>query len=140
MTTRIVAEPEFPACLVLALPRQPGSENRHHELDGLVDPFLQLAIAIDPIRLDDHPPLHRPAGEIHLPDMGLRERRLRTVSPETHQQRVFEDANEKLPVQEEAKPAEHLLLDDAPLASQGIAGTGSQGFAERQGSPPLKSS
>ena len=103
-----------------------GSEVGAHILSGAV---------IDPIGLDDHPPLHRPAGEIHLPDVGPRQRRLRPVRAETHQQGVLEDADEQLPVQEEAKPAEHLLLTDATLASQGIAGTGSQGFAERQGSP-----
>src|SRR5262249_6256047 len=47
---------------------------RPHELGGSLDPAGQLIVLFDALRPDHDPALHRPAGDVELPDMRLPQR------------------------------------------------------------------
>ena len=112
------------------------SIQRRNELDRLPDPRFQVGVAVDALGLDDHPALHRPAGDVEHSDMGLLQRCFGLFGSDACDQRVLEDADEQLAVEQETQPAEHLLLGDAGLTCQGVARAGCQGFAEGHGRAP----
>src|SRR2546423_1291140 len=83
-----------------------------------LDPALQLSGVVGGIRPDQPPALYGPAGDVERPDVRLAERRIAPLRAEADDQRVFPDADEHVPAQQEADPAEHRLLVDAPGAGQ----------------------
>ena len=112
------------------------SRSSPNELDRLPDPRFQVGVAVDALGLDDHPALHRPAGDVEHSDMGLLQRCFGLFGPDACDQRVLEDADEQLAVKQKTQPAEHLLLGDTGLTRQGVAYAGCQGFAEGHGRAP----
>jgi len=60
----------------------------------------------------------------------LTQRRFYLVGAEACEEGVLPDADEQVAVEEKADAAEHLLLLDALLASQGVPDAGGEGFIE----------
>src|SRR5262249_2051834 len=97
---------------------------RLHELQRQADPAGQLAITLDPLRLDRHPIPHRPASDVEWPDVRLQQRRFPLVGAEAGDEPVLPDPGQYVAVDEEADAAEHLLLLDATPAGQGVTDAG----------------
>ena len=62
-----------------------------HEFHRPLNPARQMAVVLDAFRLDQHPALHRPAGDVELPDVRLPQRRLPFVGAEPGDERVLPD-------------------------------------------------
>src|SRR5262249_37615129 len=101
---------------------------RPDELRRPLDPAAQLVVTLDAFRLDQHPALHRPAGDVELLDVRPLQRIIAIVRAEPDDEAVFPDADQQVAVEQEADPAEHLLLFDALLAGQGVADAGGEGL------------
>src|SRR5262249_12854062 len=101
-----------------------------HELHRPLNPAAQLVAVLDALRLDQHPALHRPPGDVELADVRFLERLLALLRAEPHDEGVLPDPYEHVAVQQEADAAEHPLLLDALLAGQGLADAPGQCFAE----------
>src|SRR5262249_9676917 len=64
---------------------------------------------LDAFPLDQHPALHRPAGDVELVDVRLLQRLIALVRAEPHDEGIPPDADEHVAVEQEADAAEHLL-------------------------------
>src|SRR6516164_4944009 len=107
-----------------------------HELRCPLDPVAQLVVALDAFPLDQHPALHRPAGDVELLDVRFLERLLALLWAEPDDERVLPDADEQVAVEQEADPAEHLLLLDALEPGQSLTDALGKCFAEGHRSLP----
>src|SRR5262249_35868293 len=101
-----------------------------HELRRPLDPAAQLVAALDALRLDQPPALHRSAGDVELVDVRLLQRLIALVRAEPHDEGIPPDADEHVAVDQAADAADHLLLLDALLAGQGVPDAGGEGFIE----------
>src|SRR5439155_20623592 len=80
------------------------------ELHRPLNPALQLVVAGDTIRLDQHPALHRPAGDVELLDVRLRYRLLSLLRAAPDAEGVLPDPHQQDDVEQEADPAEQPFL------------------------------
>src|SRR5262245_43828674 len=101
---------------------------RPYELDGPLDPRLQLVVVLDAFRIDSDPIPHRLAGDVERPDVRLQQRRFPLVEAEAGDEPVLPDPDECVAVEEEADAAEHLLRFDVSAAGQGVPNSGGEGF------------
>src|SRR5262249_8244865 len=83
---------------------------RPDELHGPLNPAAQLVVVLDAFRGDQHPALHRPPGDVELADVRFLERLVAFLRAEADDERILPDADQQVAVQQEADPAEHLLL------------------------------
>ncbi len=89
------------------------------ELLAALQPEAQLLIGPESRRLDVDIALHRPAGEVHLPNVFMGERIGVVVLADARHQLVPGNADEHQAAVEEGEPAEHPLLGQRGLVRQG---------------------
>src|SRR6185312_8784913 len=102
-----------------------------HELHCSFNPVDQVVVILEAFRLHHYPAFHWPAGDVELSDVRLLKCVIVVVGAETDDQRVLPDADEHVAVEKEADAAEHLLLFDTLLATQGVTNAGGERFVER---------
>src|SRR5215469_9246785 len=92
---------------------------------GRGDPAFQRR-AVQPRRLHEDHVLHRPPGEVHLPDMVKFQCTLGGLVADTDHQFATNNASEHVPSQEEGKAAEHLALGQFGVGGHDLAGAGGE--------------
>src|SRR5215813_10288228 len=123
MPTSVVVRERRPVWLL----RRQLADKLHRPLH----PALQLVVALDTFQADHDPALHRaPARDLELADVGLLQRLVALLRAEPDEQRVLPDADEQVPVEQEADPAEHPLLLDVLAPGQQMPDAPGQGFVK----------
>src|SRR5262245_18637401 len=85
--------------------RRQLSDESHSSLD----PATQLVVILDAFRLDQHPALHRPAGDVELLDVRFLQSLVALLRAQPHDEAVLPNADEHVAAGQEADAGEHLL-------------------------------
>src|SRR5262249_51559216 len=103
---------------------------RSHERFRPLNPVAQLVVTLDACRGDQHPALHRLAGDVELPDVRLLQRLSTLVRAEPDDQRILPDAHKHVAAQQEAGAAEQPLRPDVLAPGQPLPDALGKSFAE----------
>src|SRR5262249_8173884 len=101
-----------------------------HKLRRPLNPAAQLIVALDASRADQHPALHRFAGEVERPDVRLQQRIIALIGIEPDDERILPDADKQVAVEQEADAPKHLLLSDVLAPGQSLTDALGKCFVE----------